>query len=306
MCYYCSCTPTVNLHSIATGTLVFPLLTSSPFALQSRDQGLDVEPSAAGGPRSLYSSLSTLGPSQYPTLPLGGSTASGMWSPPYPTLARSPSAGDQSDSVFLESPEDPSLPPGSPDRYCRDPTYSNDSQGDLETDGPSGFQPTHHLHHSLPRQSHGCNQNRILPGEQWLHLHLSNNFQMFDILFKLTVFCRPPQSMWTRRFRISGRGFWNDQPHCLVMAPGLTAASLMAWAQATVWKTRDTWSPRVYGPQPLQPLTTHITWTIWPNLKLGMELPGLMTQKGWRRMESCPGIWMDLWPPQQRTPSIWD
>eukprot|EP00066_Takifugu_rubripes_P012169 XP_011601435.1 PREDICTED: receptor tyrosine-protein kinase erbB-2 isoform X2 [Takifugu rubripes] len=130
---------------------------------RSRDQGLDVEPSGAGGPRSLYSSLSTLGPSQYPTLPLGASTASGMWSPPYPTLARSPSAGDQSDSVFLESPEDPSLPPGSPDRYCRDPTYSNDSQGDLETDGPSGFQPTHHLHHSLPRQSHGCNQNRILP-----------------------------------------------------------------------------------------------------------------------------------------------
>lgn len=165
MCYYCSCTPTVNLHSIASGTLVFPLLTSSPFALQSRDQGLDVEPSTAGGPRSLYSSLSTLGPSQYPTLPLGASTASGMWSPPYPTLARSPSAGDQSDSVFLESPEDPSLPPGSPDRYCRDPTYSNDSQGDLETDGPSGFQPTHHLHHSLPRQSRGCNQIRILPGE---------------------------------------------------------------------------------------------------------------------------------------------
>lgn len=139
-------------------------VTSSLFVLQSRDQGFDVEPTAAGGPGSMYSSLSALGQSQYPTLPLGASTANSMWSPPYPMLARSPSAGDQSDSVFLESPDDPSLPPASPDRYCRDPTYSNDSQGELETDGP-GFHPPQHSHHSLPRQSHGRQQNHVLPGE---------------------------------------------------------------------------------------------------------------------------------------------
>lgn len=112
----------------------------------------------------MYSSLSTLCRSQYPTLPLGAITANGMWSPPYPMLAHSPS-GDQSDSVFLESPDDPSLPPGSPDRYCRDPTYSNDSQGDVEKDGYSGLHLTQHLHHSLPRRSHGCIQNHVLPGE---------------------------------------------------------------------------------------------------------------------------------------------
>lgn len=134
------------------------------FVFQSRDQGLDVEPTAAGGPGSMYSSLSTLSRSQYPTLPVGASTANGMWPPPYPMLARSPSAGDQSDSVFLESPDDPSLPPASPDRYCRDPTYSNDSQGELETDGP-GLHPPQHSHHSLPRQSHGGNRNHVLPGE---------------------------------------------------------------------------------------------------------------------------------------------
>uniref|UniRef100_H3C5X0 Receptor protein-tyrosine kinase n=1 Tax=Tetraodon nigroviridis TaxID=99883 RepID=H3C5X0_TETNG len=103
---------------------------------RSRDQGLDVEPSAAGGPGSMYSSLSTLSRSQYPTLPLGASAANG-------------------------SPDDPSLPPASPNRYCRDPTYSNDNQGDLETDGP-GFHLPQHSHHSLPRQSH---RNHVLPGE---------------------------------------------------------------------------------------------------------------------------------------------
>lgn len=133
---------------------------------QSRDQGLDSEPSVAGGPRSVYSSLSTLGRSQYPTLPLGASTANGMWNQ-YPMLARSPSAGDQSDSVFLDGPgDDPSLPPASPGRYCKDPTYSNGSQGDLETDGPNGFRHPHHLHNSLPRRSHGYNHNHALPGEQ--------------------------------------------------------------------------------------------------------------------------------------------
>lgn len=189
----------------------------------------------------MYSSLSALGQSQYPTLPLGASTANSMWSPPYPMLARSPSAGDQSDSVFLESPGDPSLPPASPDRYCRDPTYSNDSQGELETDGP-GFHPPQHSHHSLPRQSHGCKQNHVLPGELASDCHLCNNGQMVDIsiFFKLVSFCPIPQITSTRRFRISGRGFWNDQPHCHVKAPELTAACLMASAQATVWKTQDT------------------------------------------------------------------
>ncbi|XP_023139917.2 receptor tyrosine-protein kinase erbB-2 isoform X2 [Amphiprion ocellaris] len=130
---------------------------------RSRDQGLDVEPSIAGGPRSMYSSLSTLGRSQYPTLPLGASTSNGLW-PQYPTLARSPSAGGQSDSVFLDGPpDDHSLPPASPGRYCEDPTNPNGSQGDLETDGPNGFLHPHHLHHSLPRRSHGHNHNHTLP-----------------------------------------------------------------------------------------------------------------------------------------------
>uniref|UniRef100_A0A8C4F6M0 Receptor protein-tyrosine kinase n=1 Tax=Dicentrarchus labrax TaxID=13489 RepID=A0A8C4F6M0_DICLA len=98
---------------------------------------------------------STLGRSQYPTLPLGASTSNGLWSPQYPMLARSPSAGGQSDSVFLDGPpDDPSLPPASPGRYSKDPTYSNGSQGDLETDGPNGFHHPHHLHHSLPRRIH--------------------------------------------------------------------------------------------------------------------------------------------------------
>jgi len=126
----------------------------------SRDQ--EVESSITGGPRSMYSSLTTLNRSQYPTLPLGASTSNGIWVPQYPTLVRSPSAGSQSDSVFLD---DPSLPPASPGRYSKDPTYSNRIQGDLETDGPDGFPHPNHLHHSLPRRSHGYNQNHASPGE---------------------------------------------------------------------------------------------------------------------------------------------
>lgn len=138
-----------------------------PSVQQSRDQGLDVDPSVPGGPRSMYSSLSTLSRSQYPTLPLGASTSNGLWSPQYSTLDRSPSAEGQSDSVFLDGPsEDPSLPPASPGRYCKDPTYSNGSQGELETDGPNSFHQPHQLHHSLPRRSHGINHNQALPGEQ--------------------------------------------------------------------------------------------------------------------------------------------
>ena len=148
---------------------------------------MDVEPSVAGGPRSMYSSLSTLGRSQYPTLPLGASTSNGVWLPQYPTLARSPSAGGQSDSVFLDGPgDDPSLPPASPGRYCKDPTYSNGSQGDLETDGPNGFHHPHQLHHSLPRRSHGYIQNQVLPGEQKIASTLgskNNNMKVFYIVF---------------------------------------------------------------------------------------------------------------------------
>uniref|UniRef100_A0A3Q3VZH3 Receptor protein-tyrosine kinase n=1 Tax=Mola mola TaxID=94237 RepID=A0A3Q3VZH3_MOLML len=102
-------------------------------------RGIDAGTPVTGGPRSMYSSLSTLGGSQYPTLPLGANTSNGLWTPPYQTLARSPSAEGQSDSVFLDSPDDPSLILDSPGRYCRDPTYSNGSQGDLETDGPNEY-----------------------------------------------------------------------------------------------------------------------------------------------------------------------
>ncbi|XP_028331574.1 receptor tyrosine-protein kinase erbB-2 isoform X2 [Gouania willdenowi] len=131
---------------------------------RSRDQGLDTEPSTMGGPQSMYSSLNTLGHSQYPTLPLGASTSNGLWNQ-YPTLARSPSAGGQSDSVFFDGPSDwMSIPPASPGRYCKDPTYPNGSQEDLETDGPNGFHhPPHYLHHSLPRRNNGHNHNHVLP-----------------------------------------------------------------------------------------------------------------------------------------------
>uniref|UniRef100_A0A8D3B624 Receptor protein-tyrosine kinase n=1 Tax=Scophthalmus maximus TaxID=52904 RepID=A0A8D3B624_SCOMX len=131
--------------------------------LVPQDQGLDVEPSIAGGPRSMYSSLSTLGRSQYPTLPLGASTSNGLWTPQYPTLARSPSTGGQSDSVFLDGPpDDPSLPPASPGRYCKDPTCPDGSQDDLETDGPNGFHPPHPFHHSLPRRSNEYVNQEVL------------------------------------------------------------------------------------------------------------------------------------------------
>lgn len=132
---------------------------------QSRDQGLDVEPTNNGDPRSMDSSLGTLSGSQYPTLPLGASNSNGLWTPLYPTLARSHSTGAKSDSVFLDvAPDDPSLPPASPGRYSKDPTSPNGSRGDLETDGPNVFHHPHHLHHSLPRRSHGYNHNHALPG----------------------------------------------------------------------------------------------------------------------------------------------
>lgn len=152
----------------------------------------------------MYSSLSTLGRSQYPTLPLGASTSNGMWTPQYPTLARSPSAGGQSDSVFLDGPgDDPSLPPASPGRYCKDPTYSNGSQGDLETDGPNGFHHPHHLHHlhhSLPRRSHGYNHNHALPGEREIDSTVAKMNNM-----KCLMFCSD-FSFFLRLFRVRQPG----------------------------------------------------------------------------------------------------
>ncbi|XP_076007726.1 receptor tyrosine-protein kinase erbB-2 isoform X2 [Genypterus blacodes] len=128
---------------------------------RSRDQGLDTEPV---GPRSMNSSLSTLRRCQYPILPLGASASNGIWTPQYPQLVRSPSAGGHSDSVFLDgSPDDPSIPPASPGRYCKDPTYPNGSKGNLETDGPPSLHQRLQLHHSLPRRSHAQNQNQELP-----------------------------------------------------------------------------------------------------------------------------------------------
>ncbi|XP_047233229.1 receptor tyrosine-protein kinase erbB-2 [Girardinichthys multiradiatus] len=125
---------------------------------RSRDQGLDVEPFAIGGPRSMYSSLSTLGHSH--NQPMGESIANGLW----PQLARSMSAEGQTDSVFLEvTPDGHSLPPSSPGRYCKDPTYPNGSQCNMETDGIDGFHHPNHVHHSLPRRSHAHSHKHAMP-----------------------------------------------------------------------------------------------------------------------------------------------
>ncbi|XP_024140314.1 receptor tyrosine-protein kinase erbB-2 [Oryzias melastigma] len=120
---------------------------------QSRDHGLEAETSLTVGPQSMYSSAGALSRSQYPS-------TNAAW-PPYPILARSTSAGGQSDSVFLDVvPDGLAISPISPGRYCKDPTHPGDSQ-DLEVDGPNGFQP--HLHHSLPRRTHIYSHNRPLP-----------------------------------------------------------------------------------------------------------------------------------------------
>uniref|UniRef100_A0A8C7HYS9 Receptor protein-tyrosine kinase n=1 Tax=Oncorhynchus kisutch TaxID=8019 RepID=A0A8C7HYS9_ONCKI len=127
------------------------------------------QPSMAGGPRSMYSSVSTLGRSQYPTLPMGASAISnGPWNPHYPSLlARTTShlsTGGHSDSVFLDGGPDDA--PASPGRYCKDPTFPNGGESDLETDGPSPMHHYNHLnHHSLPRRGNAYNHNHELPGE---------------------------------------------------------------------------------------------------------------------------------------------
>lgn len=130
---------------------------------QSRDHSLDMDPSNTAGPRNLHSSLTGISHTQYPTLTMGASASNSVW-PQYPMLARSTSAGGQSDSVFLDAPTDGhSLAPASPGRYSKDPTFPNGSKDDLETDGCNGF-PHPYLHHSLPRRSHAI-QNHPLPGE---------------------------------------------------------------------------------------------------------------------------------------------
>uniref|UniRef100_A0A669E4F1 Receptor protein-tyrosine kinase n=1 Tax=Oreochromis niloticus TaxID=8128 RepID=A0A669E4F1_ORENI len=102
---------------------------------QSRDHSLDMDPSNTAGPRNLHSSLTGISHTQYPTSPMAASASNSVW-PQYPMLARSTSAGGQSDSVFLDAPTDGhSLAPASPGRYSKDPTFPNGSKDDLETDG---------------------------------------------------------------------------------------------------------------------------------------------------------------------------
>uniref|UniRef100_A0AAY4APJ6 Receptor protein-tyrosine kinase n=1 Tax=Denticeps clupeoides TaxID=299321 RepID=A0AAY4APJ6_9TELE len=111
---------------------------------RSTDQGL-VELDGIPSGRSLYSSASTLPRSQYPTLPVGASQMNGTWGAVYPPLVRSVShrsAGGQSDSVFLDSPEDGG-PPSSPGRYCKDPTFPNGMDVNIGT-----------FSHTLPRGTH--------------------------------------------------------------------------------------------------------------------------------------------------------
>uniref|UniRef100_A0AAX7VVC5 Receptor protein-tyrosine kinase n=1 Tax=Astatotilapia calliptera TaxID=8154 RepID=A0AAX7VVC5_ASTCA len=66
---------------------------------------LDMDPSNTAGPRNLHSSLTGISHAQYPTLTMGASASNSVW-PQYPMLARSTSAGGQSDSVFLDAPTD--------------------------------------------------------------------------------------------------------------------------------------------------------------------------------------------------------
>ncbi|XP_072524184.1 receptor tyrosine-protein kinase erbB-2 isoform X2 [Salminus brasiliensis] len=117
---------------------------------KSTDLGLEVDGPVSG--RSIYSSVSTLGRSQYPTLPVGATT-NGIWGGSmYPSLARSishRSAGGHSDSVFLDGGAEECGPPSSPGRYSKDPTLPTGIEGEVETDGPAGY-----LSHTLPRKTH--------------------------------------------------------------------------------------------------------------------------------------------------------
>lgn len=115
---------------------------------QSTDLGLETDGMPSG--RSMHSSVSTLGRSLYPTLPVGA-TVNGNWGgSQYRSLARSQShcsAGGQSDTVFLDGGRDE--PPSSPGRYSKDPTFPGCMDGDMEADGLISY-PSH----SLPRKTH--------------------------------------------------------------------------------------------------------------------------------------------------------
>ncbi|KAJ3608480.1 hypothetical protein NHX12_025527 [Muraenolepis orangiensis] len=133
---------------------------------RSTDHGLDTDPPPVA-PCTLYSSMSTLGRGQYPTLPLG---ANGVWTSQYPTLARSPSSGDACDSVFLD---DATGTPAGPGRYrhgdggCQDDLLETDRHASAATHLPphhhSHHHPQHRLHHSLPRRPHGFPQTSPTP-----------------------------------------------------------------------------------------------------------------------------------------------
>ncbi|XP_006638316.3 receptor tyrosine-protein kinase erbB-2 [Lepisosteus oculatus] len=147
---------------------------------RSTDQALEGDGPVGG--RSLYPSVSTLGRSQGPTLPGGGA-----WGGQYPSLARSVSqrsAGDQSDSVFLDGDGGGPCSPGSTVlRYCEDPTLGPGSDSDVEADGyahPPSAAPQHEYINqpmggnrggterpsTLPRRSHGAPRfaNGLAPG----------------------------------------------------------------------------------------------------------------------------------------------
>lgn len=131
---------------------------------RSTDQILETDGMPSG--RGLYSSVSTLGQSQYPTLPMGA-TANGMWpGAQYPALVRSishRSAGGQSDSVFLDGDIEEDGPPSSPGRYSKDPTMPNGIDGDVECDGPLDFSS-----YTLPRGAHTQPEyvNQDVPSER--------------------------------------------------------------------------------------------------------------------------------------------
>uniref|UniRef100_A0A673MA81 Receptor protein-tyrosine kinase n=1 Tax=Sinocyclocheilus rhinocerous TaxID=307959 RepID=A0A673MA81_9TELE len=127
---------------------------------QPDDQGLEVDGMPSG--RELHSSVSTLGQSQYPTLPVRA-TANGMWpGTQYPSLVRSIShRSGQSDSVFVDGYVEDNGPLSSPCRYSKDPTIPNGIDGELETDGPVSF-----LSHTLPQyvnQDVPCERPSTLP-----------------------------------------------------------------------------------------------------------------------------------------------
>ncbi|CAL8380821.1 unnamed protein product [Gadus morhua 'NCC'] len=157
--------PQPNMFPRTQGDGVSTAGHSRHHSYRSTDQGLDGEP-PIGSACTMYSSMSTLGRGQYPTLPLGASPSNGGWSSQYPTLARSPSSGDPCDSVFLD---DATGTPASPGRYRQCDGGCHDDL--METDGPPGAHPPpqhhhhqpHHLHHSLPRRQQGHHPSHASP-----------------------------------------------------------------------------------------------------------------------------------------------